>query len=58
MAGVLTIFLIVDLAAIDENSKTTFEGFPESDRIDFNGIQYAFRTKPATEATDRFAAWR
>jgi hypothetical protein len=58
MASILAIFLIVDLATIDENSKTAFEDFPESDRIDFNGIQHAFRTKPATEATDSFAAWR
>ncbi len=58
MAAVLTIFLIVDLAIIDENAKKIFDTFSERDKIDFNGIQYAFRIKPATEATDSFAAWR
>lgn len=58
MAAVLTVFLIVDLATIDKNAKMAFDAFPEIDKIDFNGIHYALRTKPAMQPTDNFASWR
>jgi hypothetical protein len=58
LASVLTILLIVDLASIDENTRIVFDAFPEGDKMDFNGVSYAFRTRPSLDPASGFVEWR